>query len=56
MNGNMDFSEKSIEELGEWLKVEKFSENTVRIFEGKYIIVYITSGIIASHHLCLTPE
>ena len=38
---NMDFTKRSTEEVGERLKSEKFSENTVRIFKGKYIYVCI---------------
>ena len=33
----MDFAKKSIDEVGEWLKAEKFSENTVQIFNGEYL-------------------
>ena len=29
----MEFTEKSVEELGEWMRVMKFSENTVQIFK-----------------------
>ena len=32
---SMEFTEKSVDEVGEWLKLEKFSEDTVRIF-GMY--------------------
>ena len=33
--GSMEFAEKSVDEMGEWLRLEKFSENTVQIFIGK---------------------
>ena len=32
----MSFREKSIEDLGEWLKTEGFGENTVKIFAGEF--------------------
>ena len=33
----MEFAEKSVDEMGEWLRLEKFSENTVQIFNGEAI-------------------
>ena len=33
----MDFAEKSVEEMAEWLRMEKFSENTVQIFKGELV-------------------
>ena len=33
----MSFAKKSIDEVGEWLKAENFSENTVQIFSGEYL-------------------
>jgi hypothetical protein len=31
----MEFKDKSVDEMGEWLILEKFSENTVQIFKGE---------------------
>ena len=33
----MDFESKSVEEVGEWLKSEKFSAKIVQDFASKYI-------------------
>ena len=30
----MEFAKKSVDELGEWLLAEKFSENTVSVFKS----------------------
>ena len=33
----MSFREKTIEELGEWLKSEGFGDNTVKIFASEFV-------------------
>ena len=48
----MEFTEISVDEVGEWLKLEKFSENTVQIFKGMY-----TTSVTARYtYLRRVPE
>ena len=37
----MEFTKKTIAEFAEWLREEKFTEETVQIFKGKCIILAI---------------
>ena len=47
----MEFTEKSVDEVGEWLKLEKFSENTVQIFKGMSVIARYTIYLILEEYL-----
>lgn len=53
---SMDFKDKTVEEVGEWLKSENFSENTVRIFAGKYLCAYHIIILLAKHTITLAPK
>ena len=37
----MSFGEKTVEELGEWLKMEGFGENTVKTFAGEFHVAIL---------------
>ena len=41
----MEFPEKSVEELGEWLLAEKFPKNTVSVFKGTFTLKCFT-GVV----------
>ena len=34
---SMAFAEKSVDEMAEWLRIEKFLENTVQIFKDEFV-------------------